>query len=375
MTKGRQSVPPLAKLSPGPRLRPVTPRVALIFSGFLRYTCRQGGTMDRLAEQVSWCREAFSGHCDVFLHTWSTIQKEGGFWVHGHNHSEWNISLGRRLATSQPMGIPPPSSWSCVQALNDLLSPSSVAVEVQRPPSADELARAKPWGWGGENLLNMRMQVSSIMGGLRLAQQHAMAARVEYSAAVRMRADLGDQRISRKFRDMFLDSHGWKIVSRRALLHARGLLDSNRSAELVTCNRPRLKTVHAARVDAAHASLWAACLHVCMSSRVRGGRQVDFCQWSVPPDPLRRTIEVMSGEAFNRVVYGGEGCAAYLNRSGQPWRPLGSGQPERPAPVGLPLVSENIMYCAMRDAGVLPSPLADSSASALADGRVIRGRR
>ena len=79
-------------------------------------------------------------------------------------------------------------------------------------------------------------------------------------------------------------------------------------------------------------------------------KHTDFCQWSVPPDPMRRTVEALTGPSFDRVIYGGEGCLSWLNSTSET-----EGRTFR-----IPTVSENVLYCAMRAAGVQPSGTVDT---------------
>lgn len=312
-------------------------RAALLFSGFLRQTCGSGGTLDRMLEQARWCRSAFGGRCDVFLHTWSTLQKSAGYFEHGADHSHWNLSLGRRMQLTRPTGVTR-ASEACVRTLRDRLAPTAVAIDTQPPPTAAELARERPWGASGENLLNMRRQIAGMRAGFNLMRELGRT----YDAAVRMRADLGDNRLGAKHRGKFLTEAGWKVVSRRAALHARGQLGALRSSELVTCDRPR---THA----------------------------MDFCLWSAPPAPLLRTAEALAGASFDAIVHGGggESCAAYLNRTSTPWL---NGSSDAHGAAGVPLYSENILFCAMRAVGVRPSPLADGNPNhAHADARPASG--
>ena len=98
----------------------------------------------------------------------------------------------------------------------------------------------------------------------------------------------------------------------RAKAWASGQLSAAKTNEMVMCHHPKLK---------------------------RG----DFCTWSVPPAPMRRTMHALHpGPRFEDVVYNRTvSCHEFLNRSGS-----------------LP-VSENIFFCAMNHVGVTPSKLVD----------------
>lgn len=79
---GSASPPPLPlPLSAPPPPLPFTirkhPRAALILTGFLRDSCASNTTLSALVGQVEMCRTAFDGACDVFIHTWSRLDKDG----------------------------------------------------------------------------------------------------------------------------------------------------------------------------------------------------------------------------------------------------------------------------------------------------------
>ena len=167
-------------------------RAALIFSGHLRgVTCEQSGARAAAIEkgmglQAARCRQAFGGRCDVFLHTWSRLEKPAT-----------DSSIGRAGSNGQQalwpsvrhrLSLASVSSLSCVGDVARALSPSAVAVEEQVLGHH----RAERWGAFGENLHNFRMNAAGMAGGLALMERHAEAMNVTYSAAVRIRADLGD---------------------------------------------------------------------------------------------------------------------------------------------------------------------------------------
>ena len=51
------------------------PRAALIFSGHLRSTCTDANGTAGIRLQASLCRAAFDGRCDIYLHTWTSLEK------------------------------------------------------------------------------------------------------------------------------------------------------------------------------------------------------------------------------------------------------------------------------------------------------------
>ena len=297
------------------------PRAALVFTGFLRGTCH--GSKSRhnistgiaaLREQLVWCRIAFFNRCDVFLHSWSTTHKAPSFSVRGDSLGNYS-----RLSDLQLTNKTAVSSWKCVEAVRNALGATTVAVEDQTPPSADRLADLRAWGTVGENLFNMRMQMASVLGGLQLMSRHAVTTGIEYHAVARMRADIGDASWRETRPEWFLNEAGWRTIRRRADLLFHNSLPTAKSNELVMCGHPRYK-------------------------------QTDFCNWSVPPAPMMRAVAKLNGASFDQTVYGGEGCEAYLTKNFTD----ASGRAIR-----VPAVSENILYCAMREAGVTPSLLID----------------
>jgi hypothetical protein len=327
-------------------LLPPTPRVALIFSGFLQNTCMRGAGVWAILQQVEWCRTAV-GQCDVFLHTWQTLSKASGFEVHGAN---WTAAIERHVSTSR-RPVTPPSSLPCVHELRERANLTDVEVDQQRVPSTEELRAGAPWGVCMENLLNMRAQVASMLGGLGLMALHEASTGRPYHAVVRMRADIGV--LSEASRVCcFPTQYSWSTLAQRAKAVARGTLDVARSNEMVTCHHPRNK-------------------------------RTDFCQWSAPPDPLRRTLEELRGDRFDLLVYGasaseGRGVATGSISSGKDDELIdvaGELADAPPAPprfargscleylnrsdVHIIAVSENILYCAMNRASVSPSKLVD----------------
>ena len=215
-----------------------------------------------------------------------------------------------------------PPSFRCVETVREALSAVAVSVEQQTGPRPEHLAAVRPWGALGENLLNMRMQMASVSAGLELAHRHASAMGFAYHAVARMRADCGDQTWCVN-REVFLSEDGWQTMRRRANQLILGVLPLEKRTEVVSCGHPRFK-------------------------------HTDFCQWSVPSEPLRRTIEQLTGDAFERTIYqrSEDGmyadCADYLNATN-----------EKEHKHRMPLVSENVLYCALRAAGLRASTLVD----------------
>ena len=143
-----------------------------------------------------------------------------------------------------------------------------------------------------------------------------------YAAAVRMRADVGSYKMRSvaNFRRQLIDDIGWAHVRRRVelvLAAKSGVAASSLHAypersEIVTCHRPANK---------------------------RG----DVCFWSAPADPLRRTVTAMRNGGLVAIA-SDAACAQHLSS-------------HRPK---IPLFSENLLICAMHQAGVNRSGLFDS---------------
>ena len=184
-------------------------RAAILLSGHLRGTCDDpsGLGVAAVAAQVLECLRLFL-HCDIFLHTWSTLDKSEGY-LPPHR----TCDKGCRMTLARHNR----SSWPCVHRLFDNLTAISrsqgqnqlvfsATVEFQKPSAGDGVAWSEM-----EKLDSFRMNVASMVGALRLMQQHTAAMGVEYAAAVRMRADLGDKfmRLRRDFSSQFLNHYGW----------------------------------------------------------------------------------------------------------------------------------------------------------------------
>uniref|UniRef100_A0A7S3ESW4 Uncharacterized protein n=1 Tax=Haptolina ericina TaxID=156174 RepID=A0A7S3ESW4_9EUKA len=163
-----------------------------------------------------------------------------------------------------------------------------------------------------EKLDSFRMNVASMVGALRLMQQHTAAMGVEYAAAVRMRADLGDKfmRLRRDFSSQFLNHYGWNHIHAASALLSKDL--RRQLDKLVICARPRLQ-------------------------------RMDFCFWSAPPRALQVTIGTFEN-----------GLDAQL--FGAPCRSLLA---ERQ----IPLYTENVLLCAMWARNVTVSEMWDSTRS------------
>ena len=206
------------------------------------------------------------------------------------------------------------SSWPCVRQLVELLAPAAVSVERQQRlrRSAASTVGADPLSaW--EARKNFRMNVAGMQAGLELMRRHAASMGLNYTAVVRIRADVGGKTVAEKrgWSQQFLSEVGWYHVQRRAAAWVSGKLPLALSQELVTCGNPRVT-------------------------------RMDFCWWSVPEAPLTRTAATLQ-EGLERNSFG-QSCRDYVNAS------------------GVPAFTESVLFCALKELSgvVVPSLLWDS---------------
>ena len=232
------------------------------------------------------CRQVFE-ECHVFIHTWSLLD----------------------TASSQPRRL---SSRECLDVVSRKLAPTAVTVETQRAEEHDEDPRLRSWGVLNESLFKIRMNTASMLGGLDLMSRHEEQTGVEYSAAVRIRLDLGSYRWFKKGYDkpLFLSPNGWGNVRHAADQHQRGKVKSRGGVS--TCTACRLKST-------------------------------DFCLWSAPAAALRDMLEELRGNRFDRLVVGGGGLLPCQQRL----RNLTTTCRFHPV-----AFSENVLFCAMHAAGL-----------------------
>ena len=164
------------------------PRVALEVSGHLREACARADGRPALAKAVAECRRF--AHCDIFLHTWSTLNAATAVWHHNHFGAD-------------------DSSSTCVAQLQDdaTLRPTALAVSEQAPNGCriggvevhegwrwNEVAVAKAPRWGRSGavtaLSGLRCAVLAVERATELRRAHERRTGVEYAAVVRMRPDL-----------------------------------------------------------------------------------------------------------------------------------------------------------------------------------------
>ena len=244
---------------------------ALVFTGHLRDTCdRKKDGIIGLLNQTRMCREAFHGRCDVFIYTWSTLEKAA---------APYNTQGRTLLAPSNS------SSWACLEAVSRALEPTVVSAVVQ-PARPEVQPSMQSWGRLGESLASFRMNSAAVIGGLDLMRSYASSMRVNYSAVARMRLDMGSRRWTR-FGHVFLAPMGWANIRSRADEDARGGGQPGLAREVSTCDVPRVKLT-------------------------------DFCMWSSPPAALLDAFEELRGGRFDSLILGGGGaapCDSLLNRS------------------------------------------------------------
>ena len=165
---------------------PVQPRAALLFTGHLRSTCTAARGMEVLAAQVDACRAAFGANsCDVFLATWSMLEKAPAYSPVRRRHCSRGYCHWTRLAAND-------SAFPCVAAIHAAVGPLA-GLLVERQDRADgHDADTRPWNLvRGETLKNFRMNGASMSAGADLVRHHAQAMGHHYTALVRMRADVG----------------------------------------------------------------------------------------------------------------------------------------------------------------------------------------
>ena len=260
----------------------------------------------QVAYHVHACRSRFAGQCDVFIHTWDVLDKGKGY-VETPDGQRCTKLCRKTIAQSKM------SSWPCVHNLSASFNATAVWVERQPPPPQRTSIFAN------QSMANFRMNAASMANGVDLMMRHAsltgQTASQLYSAAVRIRADVGSRKMRGRpdFRSQFLDDVGWAHVRRRAGLALAGELSSHEVMEIVTCHRPYEK-------------------------------RIDFCFWSAPVTALQQSLAALRSDVIDRLISG--------DRRGECQEHLRSNR--------LPPMTENVLFCAMSSHGVRQSPLWDS---------------
>lgn len=224
----------------------VQPHAALIFSGHLRETCDTINGTDAIIQQAKMCLHAFAGRCDMFIHTWSSLEKRVSMLRQSKLCHLSNISYCKLDALR--VGQANRASSPCVDAITRRLASelpwsahgvSRTLIEEQPEP----LSPVVPWGAIGEAVdHNMFFQVEGIARGLEMAArerpQRGQSSR--HHAVVRMRADIGIKKLQAR-PELWLTPTGWRNVQLRAKAAAIGVLDERVSAEVLTCGWPHFK--------------------------------------------------------------------------------------------------------------------------------------
>lgn len=301
-------------------------RAAILLTGHLRATCVGSLGLRVLARQVASCRAVFD-ECDLFLHTWSSLDKAPEY-AHGYNATRSCRGSCRWLAHAFNS-----SSLPCVAAISRAVGPLA-AVTVERQEHAARPHAARTWNnRTGETLANFRMNGASMVAGGSLVRRHAEAMNRSYAAAVRMRADIGSSNIAARgaFSSQFLNNRSWASVRwhANATLRRRG-----------------------ARAPGARSGLQLfSCDRVGRRPSLRQKR-VDFCFWSAPAAPVLDVLQALRAELSGDEAREAA-CRAYLSTGNLTG---GLTQPITPDSV----FSEHVLFCAMRraaevrDASVAP---------------------
>lgn len=224
------------------------------------------------------CRVAFDGACDIFLHTWSKLDKTAAFGERTKFRSRQCLKdchLQRMLANR--------SAWPCVTQLDERLGLTAVRVERQ---TLHEAAWPQLWRTyfvgnptSAEAVMSFAMSSASMQAGTHLMTTHSSSMHIRYAAAVRMRSDFaimqGDWALQ------FPTRATWGKVLRRAN-HPNA---ASQRPELTCCDHER-------------------------------GKRYDFCFWSAPVQPLVRVVErldsLLGRDASSKTLLD---CREHLNRS------------------------------------------------------------
>ena len=214
---------------------------ALLATGHLRDACASGTSFNAapLRRQLRLCEAAF-GACDLFVHTWSTVDAATPRASHVQGVAAGGASN---------------DSWPCVTQLRKALRPTSLQVEVQRAPAS----LTGTWGNSGTPHVGYVMNAHGVGAALDAMERHARSMRIEYGAAVRLRLDVGAERLQKIGGGNQLNTDGWGAARRWA-----------------------------ARRDAGCAPLFS-----CHPDKRPGGIAGDNCFWSAPPSALSRSLHAL----------------------------------------------------------------------------------
>ena len=175
------------------------PRAALLLSGHLRQACNSQNVSrarTQLFQHVASCRATF--RCDVFLHTWTTVDAATAKWSTGQ--------LSRQASES---------SYQCLDEITGEIAPTATAVEVQdlKALSSQVLRRGlyfKP------ALVATRMNLHGMAATVQMMNAHAATMNLSYAIAVRMRVDMGARFSIDHHLSWINITQGWALVRARA---------------------------------------------------------------------------------------------------------------------------------------------------------------
>lgn len=283
-------------------------RAALLLSGHLRQVCESPAVRQQLLDQAEQCRLHFGDFCDIFIHTWSTIDA---------GTRKWNTGKRSKMAEQ--------NSSRCIFELVNDLRPTSYAVERQ-DLNATDINVLRPNVYFRPPLVAMRMNVHGMAAATQLMHSHARSMKFNYSVAVRMRLDLGHG--SSKFRQDYmgigpprlqLASRGWSAVLARTRLA---------SARTAVSSEPR--TIHGCQG---------------FSPGVKNG---DNCFWSAPASVLSEVVVQLANRLDAYLPPPAANLAAASKRSLLNVLNVSSCSERL-----LRLNPEAALLCAMRERGVL----------------------
>ena len=149
-------------------------RVALQLSGHLRETCDSDAKFAVLKESVASCRQ--HAHCDLFLHTWATLEADTPSW-HRPNASAYDSRK---------------SSRECAARITALLNVTSFQVEAQTPSA--RFSKATTW-WTSKrgdshiSLAGIAAAIETQRKANDLRRAHELRGH-RYDVVVRMRPDV-----------------------------------------------------------------------------------------------------------------------------------------------------------------------------------------
>lgn len=175
------------------------PRAAVVLSGHLRATCEDGGAIGKhLIEELRACRRRFPGGCDVFGHTWSTLDAPTRAWNERSPVDSLDPRVAHHVMPRLPAEAHARPSRPCVLTLQQALSPSAVTVEIEEqapllvsrapaPVAAAAVPSNVTWGQSSMPWMSMVMNYHSVARAAAAVPANGSA----YAAAVRMRFDVG----------------------------------------------------------------------------------------------------------------------------------------------------------------------------------------